>query len=148
MGAYGSGGASSYAFASYTVFISRRNPALLAPGQADEVGWTIVRYNPLNEDRFSKTGVYQYLVLPGDPGPSAGSTRASCRRSTATGTAPTKPTTIDYRLGRYSGAAAWEPKESIYVLGNAIMFDPVMPFLLRDERPKSVERTRATPSAA
>ncbi len=138
MGAYGWGGASSYAFATYTVFISRRNPALLAPSQADEVGWTIVRYNPLNEDRFSKTGVYQYLVLPGERGPV---------RRFDPGQLPEKyrdwhgthVTMIDYRLGRYSGAAAWAPKESLYVLGNAIMFDPVMPFLLRDERPKSVE---------
>jgi hypothetical protein len=140
MGAYGWGGASSYAFATYTVFISRRNPALLAPGQADEVGWTVVRYNPLNDDRFSKTGVYQYLVLPGEPGP--------IRRFDPSHLPEkyrdwhgTHVTMIDYRLGRYSSAAAWEPKESLYVLGNAIMFDPVMPFLLRDERPKSVERS-------
>lgn len=137
MGAYGWGGASSYAFCEYTVYISRRDPRLLESGQADEVGWTIVRYNPLDQERFSKTGVYEYLVSPGDPG----EVRRFDPSALPAGHADwhgTIATLIDYRLGRYSTAAAWEPKESLWVIGNAVLFDPVMPFLLRDERPKSV----------
>jgi hypothetical protein len=145
MGAYGWGGASSYAFAAYTVYISRRNPALLTPGQEDRVGWTVVRYNPLADDRFSKTGVYEYLTAPGKngaPGP-VRSFEPSELPHDLQDWHGTVAIMIDYRLGRYSAAAAWEPKDSLYVLGNAILFDPVMPFLLRDERPKSVAGNEA-----
>ena len=141
MGAYGWGGAAAYAFATYTLYISRRNPALLAPGQSDEVGWTIVRYNPLADDRFSKTGIYEYFTLPGQDG-HPGTVRRFAPAELPASRREWHGTIIamvDYRLGRYSSAAAWEPKESLYVLGNAILYDPVMPFLLRDERPKSVE---------
>ncbi len=141
MGTYGWGGASSYAFATFTVYISRRNPALLAPGQQDLVGWTVVRYNPLADDRFSKTGVYEYLTLPGENGRPGEVRRFSPSElpDELGGWHGTVAIMVDYRLGKYSTAAAWEPKESLYVLGNAILFDPVMPFLLRDERAKSVE---------
>ena len=142
MGAYGWGGASSYAFSAYTLYISRRDPRLLSPGQQDEVGWTIVRYNPLDQERFSKTGVYEYLVLPGDPG-AIRRFDPSALPADRTNWHGTIATLIDYRLGRYSTAAAWEPKESLWVIGNAVLFDPVMPFLLRDERPKSVAASEA-----
>ena len=137
MGAYGWGGASSYAFSSYTLYVSRRDPRLLAQGQQDQVGWTIVRYNPLEEEHFSKTGVYEYLVMPGDPGDVRRFDPAALPEGYANWYG-TIATLIDYRLGRYSSAAAWEPKDSLWVIGNASLFDPVMPFLLRDERPKSV----------
>jgi len=137
MGAYGWGGASSYAFCAYTLYVSRRDPRLLRVGQQDEVGWTIVRYNPLDQERFSKTGLYEYLVLPGDPG-EVPRFHPSALPQDLAGWHGTIATMIDYRLGRYSSAAAWEPKESLWVIGNAVLFDPVMPFLLRDERPKAV----------
>src|SRR4051794_23947107 len=60
MGVYNAGGAASCRFARYTLIASRLAPSLL-DGRADEVGFTIIRYNALDPDRY-KSGTYEYLA--------------------------------------------------------------------------------------
>jgi hypothetical protein len=66
LGAYGQGGSSTFAFTPAAIFISRRDPQRLKPGQQDEVGWTVVRFNELDEN--FKHGRFEYLALPGEYG--------------------------------------------------------------------------------
>ena len=60
MGVYNAGGAASYRFARYVIIASRLAPTLLE-GRADEIGFSIVRYNPLDPERF-KSGTYEFLA--------------------------------------------------------------------------------------
>jgi len=64
MGVYNAGGAASYAYCPYTLIISRRAPQLLN-GRPDEIGVTVVRYNPLDPDKY-KSGTYEYCVAKDD----------------------------------------------------------------------------------
>ena len=138
MGTYGMGGAAVYPFAQFTVIVSRRVPSLLGKGQSDKVGWTIVRYNPLDVNH--KTGRYEYLV-------------------TANGDTPTMPLAgfepgtevrlIQYDLAGYHTIFT-APSRSLWALSNMVLYDPVLPFLIGDERTdrykalkkSAVQRTR------
>jgi hypothetical protein len=145
LGAYGWGGASVYAFGEYTLVVSRRNPALRSDGQGDKVGWTIVRYNDLSGDRNSKTGVYEYLVVAEDSEP-----RGVVPRFEASELPPTHRdwsgasiTMVDFRLDRYVTEPTWRAGRSLWVLAGALMMDPVMPFLIRDERPRATSNLKS-----
>ncbi len=140
MGAYGWGGAAAYAFThKYAAFLSRRDPALLAPGQADEVGWTVVRYNSRDDDPTAKVGVYEYLCLDeGGPHPVIPHTPAASLPPDRQNWTGTICTLVEYELARYSDAA-WRPRNSLWLMFNALLFDPVLPFLIRDERPKAIK---------
>jgi hypothetical protein len=139
LGAYGWGGASVYAFSKYTVVVSRRQPDLLDAGQDDSVGWTIIRYNDLEGDRYSKTGVYEYLVLD-DPSDALGAVPRldpADLPKTHADYAGTIVAMVDFELSRYVSEPTWRGSKSMWVLAGALMFDPIMPFLLRDERPRA-----------
>lgn len=138
LGAYGWGGAAAYAFCDFCIYISRRNPNLLRPGQADEVGWTVVRYNDLASDRFSKTGVYEYLCVDGLGSTTVPRFSASELPGELTEWSGTICVLVNYRLRPYATGPTFRASRSPWVLLNALLFDPVMPFLLRDERPKSI----------
>jgi hypothetical protein len=145
LGAYGWGGASVYAFGEYTLVVSRRNPALRGNGQRDEVGWTIVRYNDLSSDRNSKTGVYEYLVVD-DQSDALGSVPrfdASELPEAHREWSGAIITMVDFRLDRYITEPTWRGSRSLWVLAGALMFDPVMPFLIRDERPRAAANIKS-----
>lgn len=138
IGAYGWGGAAAFSFARAAILVSRREPNLLRADQDDLVGWTIVRYNDLADDAASKTGVYEYLCV--DDGGQVGPPRFAPSElpeswSDWHGTACTL---VQYELGRYASEPAFRPSRSLWILGNALLFDPVLPFLVRDERPRAV----------
>jgi hypothetical protein len=137
MGAYGWGGASAFGFTKYAVYVSRRDPRLLDAGQKDEVGWTIVRYNPLEDDLTSKHGVYEFLsVIDGgqahipwfDPDDLPADHRDWIG---------TNCTLVQYELSRYNDVV-FRVRNSLWLLFNASLFDPIMPFLIRDERAKAI----------
>jgi hypothetical protein len=128
MGAYGQGGAAVYAFCEYTIIISRRTPSLLGKGEKDSVGWTIVRYNELDADH--KNGRYEYIVNPEGEIPSFDA--ASGKNTIQPGT---RVIMIQYSLPKYSTiftALRW----SLWSLANQVLYDPVLPFLIGDERSK------------
>ncbi len=132
MGVYNAGGAASYRFAEYTIIVSRLAPSLLN-GHSDEIGFSIVKYNPLDPDRF-KSGTYEYL---------AAKDGSILRLDLAE--LPDLPwgtyvKLIEYELSRYS-RAAHEPKQSLWHLFHAALPDPALPMRIverRDDRFTSV----------
>ena len=132
MGVYNAGGAASYAFCPYTVIMSRRAPQLLA-GRTDEVGVAVVRYNPLDPDRF-KSGTYEYCV-----GPDGAVLRADLAElpdihtGLATPGYGTYVKHVSYELSKhYRGAQ--EPKKSLWHLFHAAIPDPPLPFRIVETR--------------
>lgn len=145
IGAYGWGGAAVFSFTDrYAIFVSRRDPTLLEEGQADEVGWTIVRYDSRDDDPQSKHGVYEYLTIDeGGQAPVIPHTSVDSLPSTHRDWVGTNCTLVQYELPRYSDAV-FRPSKSLWLLFNALLFDPPMPFLLRDERVKSIRANESS----
>src|ERR1044072_3984485 len=125
MGVYNAGGAASYKFARSTVVISRRAPSILE-SRSDEIGVSIVRYDPLDPDKF-KSGMYVYMVakdktilrldLPEIPELGYGSYIKL----------------IEYLLPKYN-QAAHGPKNSLWHLFHAALPDPALPFRVIETR--------------
>jgi hypothetical protein len=143
MGAYGQGGASVYSFCEYTVIASRRVPSLLTPGQPDRVGWTIVRYNPLDAEH--KSGRYEYIVTADGSVASVDPDVGSFHFGPGT-----QIKMVQYQLPKHSTIFT-APSSSIWALTNMVIYDPVLPFLIGDERLKrfktlkdysAIQRTR------
>jgi hypothetical protein len=142
IGAYGWGGSAALAFCEAMIFISRRDPRLLN-GRPDEVGWTVVRYNDLAQDRTSKTGVYEYLTVEDDADP-----RGAVPRFSASELPPnlrdwsgTMCVLVNYDIGRNTArAAAFLGSQSLLKVCNAALVDPVLPLLVREERPKYIKQ--------
>ena len=103
------------------------------------MGWTIVRYNDLTSDRHSKTGVYEYLVVEDESTPQGAVPRfdATDLPETHRGWSGASITMVDFKLNRYVAEPTWRGSRSLWVLAGALMFDPIMPFLIRDERPRA-----------
>lgn len=137
MGVYNAGGAATYKFARATVVISRLAPSLLGVRE-DEIGVTIVRYNPLDPERF-KSGVYEYftaadgtivrLDLPNLPEFEYG----------------TYIKLVEYQLPRYTRAAQ-EPKQSLWHLFHAALPDPALPFRIVETRTDRFPGLKGTPT--
>lgn len=141
MGVYNAGGAASYKFSKGVVIVSRLAPSLL-DGRADEIGVSVVRYNPLDPDRY-KSGVYEYMAakdktilrldLPSIPDIEHG----------------TYVKLVEYQLPKYS-RGAHEPKHSLWHLFHAALPDPALPFRIIETRSerftalKGVERRVVT----
>jgi hypothetical protein len=127
IGVYNAGSAATYNFCPYTIIVSRRAPALLA-GKTDDIGVTIVRYNPLDPDKY-RSGTYEYCVdakfdiltldLPNNEIPKIG--YGSYVKH------------IEYELTSYC-RAAHEPKRSLHHLFHAALPDPPLPFWIEETR--------------
>jgi hypothetical protein len=125
MGVYNAGGAASYKFAKSTVVVSRRAPSILE-GRTDEIGVTVVKYDPLDPDKF-KSGMYVYMVakdrtilrldLPEMPELTYGSYIKL----------------VEYLLPRYT-QAAHGPKNSLWHLFHAALPEPALPFRVIETR--------------
>lgn len=132
MGVYNAGGAASYAFCPYTLIMSRRAPQLLN-GRSDEVGIAVVRYNPLDPDRF-KSGTYEYCV-----GPDGAILRADLAElpdihsGLAVPGYGTYVKHVSYELSKYH-RGAHEPKKSLWHLFHAAIPDPPFPFRIIETR--------------
>jgi hypothetical protein len=135
MGVYNAGGAASYKFAKSTVVASRRAPTILE-SRSDEIGITIVKYDPLDPDKF-KSGMYVYMVakdktilrldLKELPEQSFGSYIKL----------------VEYLLPKYN-QAAYGPKNSLWHLFHAALPDPALPFRVIETRPARLKATRGT----
>jgi hypothetical protein len=144
LGAFGQGGAAVFAFTPYAIIVSRREPAALKPGMHDEVGWTVVRFNALDEN--FKYGRYEYLVVPDHSGnlavPRFPVAALPFERRDFVGCIFT---VIAYQLEKFSDTV-FQPKASMWLLLNSVLFDPIHPILIRDERPRALraDSKRAT----
>lgn len=132
IGMYGQGGSSTFDKSKYTVIISRRHPDQLNDSQADVIGWTVVRKR-LNV----RAMVYSYLVdpdtdsiptIPGEWGSSMGFVNG------------TNVLHVGYAdLGSF---AKQQITNNAYYTLNYRLFDPLLPWTLRDRRgAKQVSRT-------
>jgi hypothetical protein len=125
MGVYNAGGAASCRFARSTIIVSRLAPSLLN-GHADEVGATVIRYDPLDPEKF-KSGSYVYLAakdesilrldLPELPDLAHG----------------TYVKLVEYELSKYA-RAAYEPKSSFWHLFHAALPSPPLPLQIIETR--------------
>lgn len=125
MGVYNAGGAASCRFAPYTIVASRLAPSLLN-GRSDAIGVAIVRYNPLDPDRY-KSGTYEYVAAKDE---------SILRLDLAE--LPDLPhgtyvRLIEYDLAKYA-RAAHEPKQSLWHLLHAALPDPALPLRIVETR--------------
>ena len=125
MGVYNAGGAASYRFARYAIIVSRLAPSLL-DGRIDQIGFSVIRYNPLDPERF-KSGTYEYLAAA-----DSSILRLSLEEL------PDLPygtyvKLIEYELSRYA-RAAYEPKQSLWHLFHAGLPDPALPMRIIETR--------------
>jgi len=126
-GAYGQGASATYRFSRYTLILTRRAPIALANEHEDLVGFTIVWQDP-GDPAVDKLATYRYLVG-------------------SSGTIPVfAPSALDepawhgvdvvhvgYELRGYTGAYN-QPKNGIWALFHAALFEPVLPFLVGGDR--------------
>jgi hypothetical protein len=125
MGVYNAGGAASCRFARSKVIVSRLAPSLL-DGRPDGVGVTVIRYDPLDPDRY-KTGSYRYvtdkdgliLLLDIDELPEMPH--------------GTYVKLIEYELSRYAGAA-YAPQRSLWHLLHSALPQPPLPMQIVETR--------------
>jgi hypothetical protein len=143
MGAYGWGGAASFGFCKYAVFVSRRQNDLRRSDQDDTIGWTVIRYNELADDPMAKHGLYEYLCVEANAGASIPSFSPLALPKSHKDWMGTHCTLVQYELSRFS-EPVWSPRRGLWLMFNAILFDPVMPFLVRDERAKAVKSNEKT----
>ncbi len=128
IGAYGHGGSSSYEWCGYTIIISRKEAGLL-DGRQDLVGWTIVKKSA---EAGARRNDYQYLVDASGKMPRFD---------------PKFLGSHDFSHGVYvchiemrgSGTFGSElPGLAPYQTLDYRLFDPVLPYLLVEERPEFV----------
>lgn len=125
MGVFNAGGAACYKFARGAVTISRLAPSLLN-GRPDEIGITVVRYNPLDPERF-KSGVYEYTVAK-----DKSIVRLDLEKLPEFEHG-TYVKLVEYQLAKYA-RAAHEPKQSLWHLFHAALPDPALPFRIIETR--------------
>lgn len=138
IGAFGQGGQTSFAHSSYAIVVSRRHPRLLRGGQADLVGWTIVRYHdPSTATEFFKQGRWEYCVSKGarqifTVPPSA------VRRAFPNGTLIRL---VSYNLPRGSSDVLQSVSTAWSYLSQAL-FDSVLPIRLHEARGRFEQRSQ------
>ncbi len=139
-GAYGQGGSTVLAFSpDGALIVSRRQPDLLAVGEADLVAVTLARYEELDPAK-NKNGRYAYLVTKNRDVPHI---PARVLEAFEPGTS-----VVHFNLGidRYSARMTQLTGSLWWLLQNAL-FDPVLPIWAEDARPSLLggkERERRT----
>lgn len=132
-GAFGQGGSTALSFSPYTLIVSR--PQALRPDQAEDVAFTIVRFNE-GDANTEKHGRYEYLV----------SARTStpfrvAKVSLAKFPAGTLVRHVRMDLGKFH-AGLESGTDSLWYLVNHYLFDPVLPVTVADERPRAAAKAR------
>ncbi len=128
IGAYGHGGSSSFEWCEYTIIICWKEPSLLG-SKEDMVGWTIVRKSALPGARVND---YQYLVDVDDTVP-----RFTPQHL---GENVMKHGVFISHVGvHHTGSFSTQPPGlSPYQTLDFRLFDPVLPYILVEERPEFI----------
>lgn len=126
-GAYGQGGSSTLRFSPYTIFISRKDPALLEPGEDDLVGWSIA-YKDEGDPYKEALPVYRYLVGGDDAVPTFDPSLLPDPDWYGT-----RIVHVEYDLSRFSQAYT-QLTNGAWGMFHAQLFDPVLPFLIGGRR--------------
>jgi len=137
LGAYGWGGSQTFMWCNganeavnieslpLAIIVSRKNPQLLKKDQKDEVGWTIVRYK---DNPQEKHGVFQYLVDSNNK-----ILRASPINLPRDFNYGTCVIHLAYDLESFYGPMTL----SSFRLFQSLLFDPILPFWIYDNRQKT-----------
>ena len=125
MGVYNAGGAATYKFCELSLIASRRQSGL-TDGMPDEVGLAVVRYNPLDTERY-KTGTYEYCIDAQGHILRLGLSELPELRF------GTYVKHVAYHLAGYA-SMAHGPKASLWHLLHAALFDPPLPIQIRERR--------------
>ncbi len=121
-GAFGQGGSTALSYSHYTVIVSRHAP----DGSSGPAAATIVRFNPGNLET-DKHGLYEYAcdTSTGHPfifdGESSGFSFGTLVRH------------VSMDLGRYRNVMT-APTGSLWYLAHNYLFDPVLPFVIEEQR--------------
>lgn len=138
IGAFGQGGQTSFAFADYGIIVSRKHRSLLRGGQADAIGWSIVRRrDPSTETEFHKYGRWEYCVL-------AGTSRVPTAEPGALPFAFENGTLIrlvSYELPKGSSNVL-QPASTAWGFLSQALFDPVLPIRLYEQRERFETKDR------
>lgn len=126
-GAYGQGGSATLRFCPYTIFVSRKAPPLLAPGEKDVVAWTVA-YRDEGDPYKDALPVYRHLVGGDGEVPSFDPSLLSDPDWHGT-----RVVHVAYELLRYAKGFT-QLQKSLWVLFNSYLFDPVLPFLVAGRR--------------
>jgi len=139
LGAYGWGGSQTFIWCNkaretsnvkslpLAIIASRKNPKLLSNDQKDEVGWTIIRYRDMPNE---KHGVFQYLVDPEGKIPRTSPSNLPTDFSHGTWIIH-----LAYDLEKFYGRMTL----TSYRVFQSLLFDPILPFWLYDNREKPGE---------
>jgi hypothetical protein len=126
-GAYGQGGSTVLAFSpNGALFVSRRQPNLLEPGEQDAVAITFARYQDLDPSK-NKNGRYVYLVDAKGNVPAVPSEQWS---SFLPGTTVVH---FDLEVEQYAQRVT-QLTNSFWWLFQTSLFDPILPFWVEDHR--------------
>lgn len=126
-GAYGQGGSATLRFCPFTIFVTRKSPDLLEPGEPNMVAWSVA-YRDEGDPYKDALPVYRHLVDSDGNVPSFDPSLLPDADWFGT-----RIVHIAYDLGRYSQAFT-QLQKSAWVLFNSYLFDPVLPFLIGGRR--------------
>lgn len=133
-GVFGKGGSLADMFSEATVFVMRRQPDLLEPGDKDEITVAVVRREDPEDDRLP---FFRYVVCDAED---ARGLPWACPAEEAPEFAPgVYIAHIDYQAEKM-GQENWNQDESIYAYAQTILFRPVLPFGLNDDRTPPANR--------
>lgn len=128
-GLFGKGGSVACMYSEATVYVSRKHPELLKPGEEDRVSIAIVRKDDREDVRLP---FFRYLA-------NADGTVFSVPASEVDFEPGTLVLHINYQ-GDKLGTSTWQHEESIYALAETNLFRPTLPYLLSDERTGKANR--------
>lgn len=137
-GAYGQGGSTALAFSpNGTLFVSRRQPDLLARDDVDQVAVTVARYEDL-DPRRNKNGRYSFLV---NTERQVAAIPANAFREFEPGT---RVVHFDLGIENYA-ARLTQLRGSLWSLFQNALFDPILPFWAVEARSAYVEKKGGKP---
>ncbi len=135
-GAYGQGGSTVLAFSpNGTLFVSRRQPDLLAKGEDDQVAVTFARFEELDPAR-NKNGRYAYLV---GPDRTVAEIPAGALKRFDPGTLVVH---FELQVEQYA-ARLTQLTGSLWWLFQNTLFDPVLPFWAEEHRSSVLGKGKA-----
>lgn len=136
MGTYGQGGSVTFGFSEWTVIVSRRHPRLLADGQRDAIGWTVV-FEEQTDPSKNILPRYVWLVRPdGTPF----ELPPACLPSLESGT---RITHVKYDVQQLRGPFTTQ----VWQFLHATLFDPVLPFLVSGDRKGDPKKAGGEPDS-
>ena len=123
-GAFGQGGSTAFAYSEYTLIASRATN--VTGGGEHPVAFTIVRFNE-GDIETDKHGTYEYLC---DPRTGQPFIMEASEHDFPHGTLVRH---VGMNVGKYNSTMT-APSNGLYYLGNHYLFDPLLPFLVEEQR--------------